>query len=503
MSSTSKPKRIIVIGAGITGLAAGYRLLENSRRTNTPIDLKVLEATDHIGGVIKTETHGNFLLEHGPDNFITNKPAGIDLCKRLGIENELIETNAKHRRALIVHNGKLVPIPPGFELMMPRKLLPFALSPILSWGGKLRALRERFVPCRANASDDDDESLASFVTRRFGKQVLDRLVQPLVGGIYTADPETLSLRATVPRFLDMEREHGSLIKTALVQAKEQKRKQKEAQQNSTKQSAATAASGARYSLFMALKGGMSRLTQALADELGNHLRTNTPVQCITRTASSENDTTNNRASTPAETWTITCNDGNTLTADAVLITAPSFRAADLLKPVDPNISNDLASIEYASSAVVVATYKRSQIARPLDAFGFVVPERENRPIIAGAFSSVKYAGRAPDDEVVLRAFLGGVTQAESLNQSDEKLIETATGELASLLKITGAPQLTRLRRYNNAMPQYHVGHVKKVAAIRDQLAHYGELQLAGNAYDGVGIPDCIASAHNAADQLLP
>lgn len=502
--------RIVVLGGGVTGLAAAHRLVELAAERGEAIDVRLLEASDRVGGVIRTVRRDGYLLELGPDNFITNKPHALDLCRRLGLTDQLLPTNDEHRRAMVVRRGRLVPIPEGFELMMPRRLWPVLTSPIFSPLGKLRMICEPFIPRRRGGNGEaDDESLASFVTRRLGREALDRLVQPLVGGIYTADPQTLSVRATVPRFLEWEQQHGSLALAARAQRRqriEKERRERERESQGNESGAAsklpradgedadggtgeTRATGARYSLFVALREGMQTLTEALAHKLGERITTNARVQAI-------------QAGNGDSAWRILMNDGEHLDADGVIAAPPSYHAADWLRGFDGELSTMLSQIEYASSAVVVFGFERSQVGHPLDAFGFVAPATEGRAIIAGAFSSVKYAGRAPADGVVLRAFLGGATQTDALAGDDEALIATARRELGDLLDITGEPRFAELRRYDRAMPQYKVGHLSRVAAIRERCAAHRGLELAGNAYDGVGIPDCIASAEQAADRLL-
>ena len=477
MTPSHDHKRIIVIGAGITGLAAANRLTELATQRSLPIDVTLLEATDRVGGVIETQRIDDFLVEFGPDNFITNKPAGVNLCKRLGLEGELLRTNDEHRRALVVRKGRLVPIPEGFELMAPRNMWAMARSPIFSLAAKFRMWREQFIKGRA-WNEDDDESLTSFVTRRFGRQALERLVQPLIAGIYVADPDTLSVRATVPRFIEMERSHGSIIRAMKAQ----------------KKAKATAGvekdSGARYSLFMALRQGMSVLPRTLAAKLGDRLKLNAPVTGLSRLLPD------------SPRWRVSLANGSAMDADSVIVAVPSYVAAGWLRPTDDTLAAQLDTIEYASSAIVVMALRSDQVRHPTNGFGFVVPSIERRSIIAGSFVHRKYAGRVPEGHVLLRAFIGGALQPELMSKSDEELISIARQELGDLLGLTGDPSFVRVQRWDRSMPQYKVGHLSRVKAIRQRTVAHPGLELAGNAFEGVGIPDCIASAEAAAERVV-
>jgi len=467
-------KRIIIIGGGITGLTAAYRLSELGVERNHPLDVTLIEARDRLGGVIHTIRQDGFLIDSGPDNFLTAKPWALALALDLGLESELLSTSEAHRRALVVCRGKLMPIPEGFLLMAPTKFIPVITSPLFSLPGKLRMGIEMFLPAR---KVNQDESLASFVARRFGREALDRVVQPLISGIYTARPERLSLRATMPRFLDWETKYGSVIKGMLREGKRQK----------------TKGSGARYSMFVTFRDGMQTLINALRDRL-NHVcfRLNAHVVRVDKKA--------NGSGVPC--WSVELKDGASMEAEGVIIAGASPSAARLLTRVDTELAEQLSTVQYASSAVVHLAYRREHVAHPLDAFGFVVPIAEGHSIIAGSFSSVKYAGRAPDGYVLLRAFMGGALHPEMMQYDDEGLIVAAHRDLEDLLGITAAPHLVIVHRWRESMPQYDVGHLQKVATIRRRLSDHKGLQLAGNGFEGVGIPDCVHAGQRAAEELL-
>ena len=358
-----KSRSVAVVGGGITGLAAAHRLCE----LDPTLQVRLLEAAPRLGGVIETAESSGFLNEHSADSFITNVPWALDLCRRVGLGDELLETNAGHRQAFVVRAGKLHKVPPGFLLMAPSQMWPILTTPLLSLRGKLRLLAEFFIPAKRDVTD---ESLGSFVRRRLGSEAFDRLVQPLIGGIYTADPEKLSLRATMPRFLDMERDAGSLIRGTLRDAAGRR--------------AAGSSSGARYSLFATPRHGLGSLVEAIARRLPpDSVQLGTSVEQIERSESR---------------WRLGLkrSDGQATaeTFDAVIVATPAYRAATLLQGVDADLAADLSEIEYAGSAVISVVYRRAAVEHPLDGFGFVVPAIEGRRILSASFSSVKFAGRA-------------------------------------------------------------------------------------------------------------
>lgn len=470
------PMRVVVIGAGLTGLTAAYRAHRMATTAGEPIDLVVLEANDRVGGAIWTTARDGFTLEGGADSFITNKPWGVELCEELGLSDRLISADVKNRRSFVVRDGKLHPVPEGFVLMAPAKLGPFLTTPILSLPGKLRALFDLFIPRKR---DDADESLASFVKRRFGREVLDRLVQPLVGGIYTADPIDLSLKATLPQFLGMEKEYGGLIRAGLSRSRRDRAIERES-------------SGARYGLFVTPSEGMAVLPKTLADSLpAGSIRLSTPVRRVGRVDSGRTGE-----------WRVELLDGRPLDCDRLVIATEAHASARLLDAFDAELAMQLRSIPYASSVIVQLAYRRDQVSHPLDGFGVVVPRIEGRSILAISFPSVKFPCRAPAGTVLFRVFLGGATQPELFDLDDDELQVIVRAELRSLLGVDGEPILVEIARHARAMPQYNLGHLDRVAAIRALEASHPGLILAGNAFSGVGVPDCIRSGELAAETAL-
>src|SRR5919112_384724 len=448
--SHPKSRRVVIVGGGISGLAAAHRLLElqskdaaNSERI--PVEVLLLEASPRAGGTVRTYRRGGFLLEGGPDSFISEKPAALELAKRLGLSDRIIQTNERHRRSFVVSSGRLCPTPEGFQLLAPSRMLPFLTTDIFSWRGKARMALDLVLPRRRGANGRDDESLAAFVRRRFGREALERMAQPMVGGIYTADPESLSLRATMPRFLEMERRDRSLI---LSMWKAGRRAGSDARHG-------RGASGARYSLFLSFDEGVQVLTDALAARL--------PDACVrldTRVASL-------RLEGGARRWSLTTGGGETLEADAVCLALPAYAAARLLRETDDALADELDSIPYASTATVNLAYRREDIPHPLDGFGFVVPYVERRATLACTFSSVKFPSRAPVGRALLRAFVGGALQPDMFELDEERMVAAVRRDLRDLLGVEAPPSFAHVEKWPRSMAQYHLGHPARVARIRD------------------------------------
>ncbi|MYA71027.1 protoporphyrinogen oxidase [Candidatus Poribacteria bacterium] len=462
-------RRAIVIGGGITGLAASYRLQQEGVLRNIPLDVTLLEATGRVGGVIQTEHRDGFLIEHGPDAFISTKPAAKTLCEELDIADQFIGTNPKVRRSFVVRKGTLHPVPEGFYMMAPGALKPFLKTPLFSWRGKLRMALDLFIPRRER---DIDEAVAHFVRRRLGTEAFTRMAQPMIGGIYTSDAENLSLKATFPRFLEMEKTHGSIIKALRAQKKQ-----------ATETSRDT--SGPRYSLFLSFKSGMQTLIDTLVDILSESIRLNTRVEHIQQDVDGTG-------------WRVTLSTGETLNSELLCIALPAVQTSALVQRISNPLATKLNEIPYASSATVNLAFRRTDIIHPLDGMGFVVPATESLSLIGCSFSSVKFENRAPEEHVLLRAFVG-----EPISKNAETdLIQLCQADLMPLLGIENAPLFATVRKHTQAMAQYQVGHQDVVGDIERLTRELQGLALAGNGYHGIGIPDCIRSGETAAISLL-
>ncbi len=466
------PYRVVVVGGGISGLTAAHRILELGRERGLPLEVTVLEASARFGGVIETQQRDGFLVEAGPDAFLTEKPWAVELCRRLGLSGELLGTQPAAQRSFVAHRGRLVPVPEGVYLVAPTRLGAFAQTPLLSPWGKLRAACEPWVRPRRGGTD---ESVGGFVRRRFGREVFERLGQPMMSGVYTADPDRLSLRATLPRFWQMEREHGSIAR-AFRRA------------NTSSRPAGTEhASGPRYSLFVTLRGGLSQLIGALTDRLGAaRLERSTSVTQVQ----------------PGTEWTVTAADGRRFVADTVCLALPAHQTARLVRPFAAPAAEELDAIPYESVATVNVAVRREDVTHSLGGAGLVVPAVEGRPVLGCTFVSQKFAGRAPADQALLRVFVGGALHRNVVALDDAALERLVIEELRALIGLRGVPRFVAIHRHPQAMPQYHVGHLERLERIQQALAPYRGLFVAGNGYRGLGLPDCVRQAEEAAERIL-
>ncbi len=468
---SSPTKRIAVVGGGISGLAAAHRLLDP--QTNCCVTL--FDGGARLGGVLSTVHEDGYQVEQSADNFITTVPWGVELCQSLGLSEQLIQTNPAHRRTFVVRKGRLHRLPDGFLMMAPTRMWPLAVTPILSPWGKLRAALEYFLSPRR---DDVDECMAGFVRRRLGREAFDRLVEPLVSAVYAADLERLSVLATLPRFREMERCHGSLIRAMRSQMAARKKANARVESQS----------GARYSMFLTLRDGLSSIVDAIAARLpAGSVRLRTTVD---------------RLEPAPDGWVLFLNDGTRETFDAVILATPSHVAGRLLQPIDASLGHRLFTIEHSGTAILSVGYRRDQIAHPLDGMGVVVPAVERSPVLACSFSSQKYAHRAPEGHVLLRIFAGGARAPELAEMDDDRLCPMLLAETSRLLSITGQPDYMDVAHWPGTMPQYHVGHRELIQQIEHSVAALPNLALAGNAYHGVGVPNCIHSGQRAADHVL-
>jgi oxygen-dependent protoporphyrinogen oxidase len=461
----------VIIGGGISGLAAAYRLRELAAAREFPLEVMLLERSARCGGALETIRRDGFVIETGADSFISEKRACAQLAARLGLGAELIPTREIYRKTYVVRAGRLVEIPAGFSLLAPAHLGPVLRSQLFSPLGKIRIAMEPYIAARTS---DDDESLDSFVTRRLGREVLDRVAQALAGGIYTADPKRLSMAATMPRFVEMERRHGSVVKG--MRAAENAR----AAQSSE-------VSGARWSMFQSFKNGMATLPETLAARLGGSIRKGADVVGMSRNGNA---------------WRLALASADSIDADAVICAAPAYAAARILAEIAPAVAKILGAISYASAATVNLTFRESDFDGPPRAFGFVVPASEHRRIIAGSFSSSKFEGRAPAGAILGRAFVGGEMSREMMSLGDDQMVAAVRDEFRALLGVSAAPGIAEVRRWPDSMPQYEVGHLARVAEIERGVSEIPAFAIAGAAYRGVGIPDCVRSGEDAADGVF-
>lgn len=459
-------RRVAVLGAGISGLSAAHRLLE----LRPDLDVVVLDAAERSGGLIRTDWIQGFLVEQGPDSILTEKPQALSLARRLGLEDQLLPTRTTHRGAYVLCRGKLERIPEGFSMMAPSQALPILTSPILSLGGKLRLMLEPLLP---RGPHEDDESTARFVERRFGKEVLERLAQPLMSGIYGSSPSELSLQSTMPRFIELERRHRSVTLGLLRQ----------------RRNATSEARGVRYGLFVAFKRGNQTLTDALQSELAGRVRLRVRVRSITPNDHGY-ELHIEGAAEPS------------LFVDAVIVALPARVSSPLLAPVDSVLAEALGEIRFGSTATVAFGFRRPDIAHPLDAFGFVVPDVEQRRVLASTWASEKFEGRAPEGHALIRVFFGGDRHPEIPSASDDELIRIGREELRDLIGATGEPLFASVGRQLEAMPKYTLGHTRRIERCEARLTHLPRLALAGNSLYGVGIPDAIGAGERAAERIL-
>ncbi|MDI3340967.1 MAG: protoporphyrinogen oxidase [Sphaerobacter sp.] len=460
--------RVAIVGGGIAGLAAAYRL----RQADAGLELTLIEAASRLGGKILTERQDGLVIEAGPDSFLASKPAAAALCEVLGLGDRLVGTTRESGGTYILRAGRLEPLPEGITLLVPTKVRPLLRSRLLTLRGKLRLLTEVF---RAPRQDEGDESVASFVRRRFGREAYERLAQPLLSGIYAGDAEQLSLLATFPRLRESELRYGSLIRGMLAQRRAAP--------------PPPVASRTPTSGFLSLRGGLGELIDALVASLdGINWRLGTPAAAVERVDGGG--------------YLIHLADGTAVAADAVLLATPAWATAELVADLDAELADLLRSIPYVSTATISLAYRRSDVAQIGAGRGFVIPHIENRELTAVTWASSKFPDRAPDDLVLLRGFVGRAGREQAVDLPDDQLRALVTGELRDILGLRAEPVLVRIYRWPRALPQYVLGHLDRLAAIDRRLELHHGLLLLGAAYRGVGIPDCIVAGERAAARAL-
>ncbi|KKM12460.1 hypothetical protein SY88_03390 [Clostridiales bacterium PH28_bin88] len=463
---------VVIIGGGITGLAAAYTLQKAGN-----VDYLLVERDRRLGGKILTEKVDGFIIEGGPDCYLAEKPSVARLSAQMGIEHRLLCSNEDHKGTLVLSRGRLHKLPEGLMLMVPTKILPFALSPLISWPGKFRMALDLLLPVK---KDDSDETLAQFVTRRLGREALDKIAGPLIGGIHGSDAEEMSLKASFPRFIKMEQDYGSLTRAMLAARK--------------KAAAIKPDPGKpRHTYFMSFIEGMGELTDTAAARLDpRRVVTGVTVTGIERFAAGGN-----------HRYRLHFDHLDPVEADVVIVTAPANQAAELVEDLDRALAGTLAEIPMASSATISLAYRRDEVSHPMDGFGFLIPHIEGRKISAVTYSSVKWDHRVPDcRHVLLRTFVGGAHNQELVDLSDQELLNLVRREFREIMGITAEPELSMIHRWVKCRPQYTLGHLDRVAAIEKRTAAYTGLYLAGASYRGIGIPDCINDGIKAAENAI-
>jgi oxygen-dependent protoporphyrinogen oxidase len=458
--------RIAIIGGGISGLTAAFTL-EEHRRVRA-IKYTLYESSPHLGGFLRTEKIQNCIIEAGPDSFLTEKPWAADLCRALGLTDQLIGSNDAARKTYILVRGHLIPMPDGLMFMVPTKILPTGFSPLFSMSTKLRMAQELFHPPRAAHAD---ESVASFVERHYGAEMVDRLADPLLSGVYGGEAANLSVRAVLPRFAEMERTHGSLGR-AMLEARKK---------------IPHAAKQAVPPLFTSLKNGMQQLVDTLVPRLNqSSLLTHTPAHSIEPQAGG---------------WLVSAGLKSDQ-FDAIILAVPTHAAARLLASSSPELASELAAIAYTSSITVGLGYDRNVRHSLPPGFGFLVPRSEGERLLAATFVHNKFPHRAPEDRALLRCFFAGSTAENIWQRSDDEIIAIVCTELQQILGLRAAPLFARVYKWKSAMPQYGVGHLERLDRIERLRQQLPKIALAGNGYRGIGVPDCVRSGRDAAEQML-
>ncbi len=459
--------RIAIIGGGISGLSAAFTL-EEKRQSGAEIEYVLFEAAPRLGGVMVTDRVDGCLVEAGPDSFLTEKPWATDLCRKIELGDQLIGSNDSERKTYIVARGKLVVMPDGLMFMVPTKIMPTVLSPLFSWRTKIRMAADWFHPPRKAS---EDETVAEMVKRHYGSEMVELLADPLLSGVYGGEASGLSVRAVLPRFADMESKHGSLGRAMLAARKKM----------------GAAANVPARPLFTSLKEGMQQMVDALVARLdANSLKTSSLVQSVIRQDNG---------------WTV-CAGYQSDQFDAVIIATPTHAAAAVLQAADENLSREMGEIKYSSSVTVTLGYDE-KVRRSLPpGFGFLVPRSAGRRMLAATFVHNKFPHRAPENRAIVRCFLGGARDEQILQSSEEEILQIVRSELRQIIALNNEPLFARIYKWKSAMAQYSVGHLERLQRIESLRQKLPGLALAGNGYNGIGVPDCVRSGADAACKIL-
>ncbi|HVJ93936.1 MAG TPA: protoporphyrinogen oxidase [Labilithrix sp.] len=467
-------KRVVIVGGGITGLAAAHAL----EKGEEPCEVRIVEGAPHLGGNLRTIRHNGFIIDAGPDSWVTAKPHATRLARAVGLGDELIGTRPDTRRALILWQKKLYPIPEGVVLGVPTSVKPMLETELLGWDAKLRAGLELIVPPRRWA-DDEDETIGSFVGRRLGGDIAERIASPLLGGIFAGDPNSLSVRACIPQLVEAEREHGSIVR-AMRALKTKRRSQ-------------APAGEIEPSAFTSLKRGVGDLVLNVAHKLRDaEVFTSRSAQKVDRLPEGD----------PRGRWVVETS-GGPLYADEVVLAVPARVVGPLIRGFDPELASMCGDITYASAATIFLAYRKFDVRHPLDAVGFLVPRSENRPILACTFVSSKWDHRAPAGQILMRVFVGGSGNESMVHRDDDALVRIAREQLLDLMKIERPPMFTKVFRFMNSSPQPSVGHLPRVRRLLARAASHPGLHMGGNGYIGTGIPDAIRQGEEIAARISP
>lgn len=462
-------QRVVIVGSGIAGLATAYSLQKEAAAQELDLALTLVEREARPGGKIVTDTPDGFVIEGGPDSFITQKPWALQLCRELGLDDRLIGTNNARRATYVLRDGRLRKMPDGMLLIIPTRFMPFVTSDLLSWRGKLRMGLDLLIPRRR---DDSDESLGDFIRRRLGQEALDVLAEPMMAGIHVSEAETLSLQAAFPRFIETERRYGSLTRGMIAARRASTARSKGHQDRST-------------TVFMTLQRGLQELIDALEEAIHAETKLGTSVTGLSMSSDG--------------VYHLTLSDNSVIDADAVIMATPAYVSADLLRATAPEIATKLDAIRYVSTATISLGYDAGAFEHPLNGFGFVVPRSEPTRLLACTWTSTKFPQRAIPGTVLLRVFVGGPHREDLVALDDEALVRMVREELQTIMGVNAAPTVARVFRWDRANPQYEVGHLDRVSEI-EALCPPG-LYLTGSAYRGVGIPDCVRQGQETATSV--
>jgi oxygen-dependent protoporphyrinogen oxidase len=464
-------KKAIIIGGGISGLSTAWLLRAKAQAAGKELDITLLEKDRRMGGKIWSIHEEGYTCEWGPNGFLDSKPQTLELCRAIGVEGNLHRSNDNARKRFIFSCGELHRLPEGGPS--------FLKSRLISWPGKLRLALEP-TPFIAAAPTGVDETLADFGRRRLGNEALDKLIAPMVSGIFAGDPETMSLVSCFPRIAELEREYGGLVRAMIMLAK---KKKKDIAEGKVVSSAAGPGG-----VLTSFREGIQYLSDALSASLGDIVTSGSQVVSVDKREGGG--------------YRVRCDDGSEREADLVIAASPAFAVADMLEGLDQEISGVLRQIPYASMTVICFGYERERIAHPLDGFGYLIPKKEGRSTLGTLWDSSMFEKRAPEGKVLLRSMMGGACFPEYIKLSDDEVVTQVRRDLQATMGITAEPSFVRVFRHEQAIPQYTVGHGKRLDALEGLLQKHPGLILTGNSYRGIGLNDCVAAAQRASDEAL-